>query len=70
MTETERVDALTSLLRAEGVGNGASVAGAHGDIAVVHGASLAEVQPLVDRIRELGFRHVTIDLATLIRESD
>lgn len=69
MKDSERLASLVALLREAGVGGGASVAGAQADIAVVHDATPAEVQPLEARIRELGFRHVTVDLDTVGRES-
>jgi hypothetical protein len=62
---THRIATLCALLREAAVGSGCDVAGEAADIAVVRGALPDEVQPLVARIRALGFRHVSVDLATL-----
>lgn len=70
MNADERIGELNALLRAAGVGSHATLAGAHGDIAVVHGALPASVLPLAERIRALGFRHVTVDLASLPGAAD
>ena len=59
------IAAVRALLREAAVGSGCDVAGAAADIAVVKGALPEEVRPFVARIRALGFRHVSVDLATL-----
>lgn len=69
MTAEERRIALGTLLAEAGIPGEASVAGFREEVAVVAtgAAHLDRVAALTGRIRELGFRYVTVDLAALAR---
>jgi hypothetical protein len=63
---TAQLQAAQRLLAGAGVAAQVDVAGHAGDVLVVHAspADLARLRPLTDRLRALGFRYVTVDLAT------
>jgi hypothetical protein len=60
-----RVRKLEAMLRADGVTAKVSCVGSTRDIAVVHGGTPTVLAPYRDRARDLGFRFLTVDLATL-----
>lgn len=63
---TAQLHAAQRLLAGAGVSAQVGVAGHASDVLVVHAspADLPRLRPLTDRLRALGFRYVTVDLAT------
>lgn len=70
MNGEARAISLRELVGSLGIGGRTSVAGAENDIAVFHGVLPDAVSPFADRIRNLGFRHVTLDLASMPADPD
>ena len=63
---TAQLQAAQRLLAGAGLGAQVEIAGHASDVLVVHAApaDVARLRPLTDRLRALGFRYVTVDLAT------
>lgn len=65
-----RLDAVAELLNVEGLGNASvRVAGAQADIAVLGDVPIHRLVDLAPRIRDLGFRFVTADLADVAQDT-
>jgi hypothetical protein len=64
MKVAARLDAVRALLIEVGLQNArVTSAGAADDVAVVHGATPEQLSGLSQRVRALGFRYLTVDLA-------